>query len=81
MEELRISSDGQVERQAIKDAIRLLSVPRNEILKSTIAIEAEQRFCTYRKSRDLIRKMSGYQDLRLGSFPRVSRLVPQRADY
>ena len=58
LEELRISSDEQVERQAIKDAIRLLSVLRNEILKSTITIEAEQRLCTYRKSRDLIRKMS-----------------------
>jgi hypothetical protein len=30
MEELRISSDGQVERQAIGDAIRLLSVLKNE---------------------------------------------------
>jgi len=43
MEELRTSSDVQIERQAIEDAIRLLSVLKNEILRSTIAIETEQR--------------------------------------
>jgi hypothetical protein len=43
MEELRTSSDGQIERQAIEDAIRLLSVLKNEILRSTIAIENEQK--------------------------------------
>jgi hypothetical protein len=43
MEELRASSDGQVERQGIEDAIRLLSVLKNEMLRSTIAIENEQR--------------------------------------
>jgi hypothetical protein len=43
MEELRTSSDGQIERQAIEDAICLLSVLKNEVLRSTIAIETEQR--------------------------------------
>jgi hypothetical protein len=43
MEELRNSSDGQVKRQAIEDATRLLSVLKNEILRSTIAIETEHR--------------------------------------
>jgi hypothetical protein len=42
MEELRTSSDGQIERQAIEDAIRLLLVLKNEILRSTFAIETEQ---------------------------------------
>jgi len=46
MEELRTSSDGQIERQAIEDAIRLLSVLKNEILRSTFAIETEQRLCS-----------------------------------
>jgi hypothetical protein len=38
MEELRTSADGQLERQAIEDAIRLLSSLKREMLKSTIAI-------------------------------------------
>lgn len=43
MEELRASSDRQVVRRAIEDAIHLLSVLKNEMLRSTIAIETEQR--------------------------------------
>ena len=43
MEELRTSSDRQVVRQAIEDAIHLLSVLKNELLRSTIAIETEHR--------------------------------------
>jgi hypothetical protein len=43
MEALRTSSDRQVVRQAIEDAIHLLSVLKNERLRSTIAIETEQR--------------------------------------
>jgi hypothetical protein len=35
--------NGQIERQAIEDAMRLLSVLKNEMLRSTIAIETEQR--------------------------------------
>lgn len=42
MEELRASADGRVQRQAIEDAIRFLSVLKGEILKSTIGIETEQ---------------------------------------
>jgi hypothetical protein len=42
MEELRASADGGLERQAIEDAIRLLSALKGEILKSTIAIETNQ---------------------------------------
>jgi hypothetical protein len=43
MEELRTSSDRPVVRRAIEDAIHLLSVLKNEMLRSTIAIETEQR--------------------------------------
>ena len=43
MEELRTSSDRQVVRRAIEDAIHLLSVLKNEMLRSTIAIETERR--------------------------------------
>jgi len=43
MEELRTSSDKHVERKAIEDAIRILSVLKNEMLRSAIAIETEHR--------------------------------------
>jgi len=43
MEELHTSSDREVVRQAISDAIRLLSGLKNKMLRSTIAIETEQR--------------------------------------
>ena len=43
MEELRASSDRQVVRQAVSDAIHLLSGLKNKMLRSTIAIETEQR--------------------------------------
>jgi hypothetical protein len=43
MEQVRTSSDRQVVRQAIEDAIYLLSVLKNELLRSTIAIETEHR--------------------------------------
>ena len=43
MEQVRSSSDRQVVRQAIDDAIHLLSVLKNELLRSTIAIETEHR--------------------------------------
>jgi len=43
MEELDTSSDQEVVRQAISDAIQLLSGLKNKMLRSTIAIEIEQR--------------------------------------
>ena len=43
MEELDTSSDREVVRQAISDAIQLLSGLKNKMLRSTIVIEIEQR--------------------------------------
>jgi hypothetical protein len=48
MEELRSSADGQIQRQAIEDAIRFLSVLKGEILKSTIGTETNLDTSNYR---------------------------------